>query len=84
MVYAFITLFSGKLKKYNETKKSGGALVRPKRTLPRKRDRLNLFLLPLKADAFTKSIPVGCLSKKRQMQGAPLLNNEAYLRTSKQ
>lgn len=35
-------------------------------------------------DAFVKSINFGWISKKRQLQGARLLSNEAYLRTSKQ
>ena len=37
-----------------------------------------------KADAFAKKQNSGWLSKKRQMQGAQLSSNEAYLRTSKQ
>jgi hypothetical protein len=47
-----------------------------------------LTRLPAKVDtsldAFAKSIKSGWLSKKRQMQGAQLASNEAYLRTPKQ
>jgi hypothetical protein len=36
------------------------------------------------SDAFAKKHQCRWLSKKRQMQGARLSSNEAYLRTSKQ
>jgi len=42
------------------------------------------MMLSQKNDAFAKKQNMGWLCKKLQLQGAQLLSNEAYLRTSKQ